>query len=1052
MDEQGSAKLHSAKNWFMHILMDYGRTNNLEDLLRQKYFSLHLDEKRAALTSTLAARVRNGKVLSVLDGLDEVVTDIQTDDGDPTGMFLKHLLQQTHVIITSRPSGVDTSILPKLDLELETIGFSQENVRNYLANVLKPEAARGIQDFIQRTPLLQSLVNIPVQLDVICYSWDSLPSNEHSLTMTGLYQTMVGKLWRKDGIRLQKSTDGEKLTLPQISRLRPYQIGSLMANEIEYLSYLAFVGMRENHQIEFNETALLDAIEELDQCRKKSNKCPLPFQLLDKLKQTSFLHTVDGGVDAGNNTSQCSWHFLHLTFQEYFAATWLAQHLRSDHSNSIGCSTLTMTVGETKAFIAKHKYNPRYEIIWWMVSGQLEGEALGLFLDLLQETPRDLIGGQHQRLLAGCLKEARPKLNDEVTAELETELMQWLHFERMLYSDDGAESILGRQSVFPEELLVRCLSQTKAAQKYAIKALRDRSIVSESTIVTLIGALEDHDSYTRYSSVRVLCAQLVLPGSAILLLVTALQDKDSHVRRSAVIALSARSTLSETSILALISVLDNRDPDVRRSAAKVLGAQSTSSESAALALINTLRGQDEDARSSAIQALISQSTLPNSVISTLTYALSDNNRHVRISAAQVLRVQSTLSESATLAMIEALKNEIYLDIMELMSEALCSQSALPGSNILALIRVLKNRVPDVRISAVKVLGAQSALSESAALALTDILRDEDEDEYVRSSATQALISQSTLPDSAISTLTYALSDNNRHVRISAAQVLRVQSALSESATLTMIEAWKNEIYRNIMELLSKALCSQSTLPDYAISTLTYALSVNNRRVRKSAAQVLNAQSTLSEFTIPTLTSSLRGKDEVVLSAQSILSKPATMAIIEALKNENPGDIRFLIAGKDLDTLVSLSTKPESIVQALVSALYDSDWKIKSLAVQALGEQSTLPEPAIRALIPFLRHKAFRESVIGVLDKHHISMCMAIPKLSVVDIGMLYKSYLFRYSCGGPLALYVQDDQLWFYTGRGPGHTDPLSSEKIKEIVSAFRGVQNDAGIHSISYV
>ncbi|KAF9159258.1 hypothetical protein BGX20_003024, partial [Mortierella sp. AD010] len=472
------------------------KVNNLEDLLRQKYFSLHLDEKKAALASILAARARNGKVLFVLDGLDEVVTDIQTDDGDPTGMFLKHLLQQTHVIITSRPSGVDTSILPKLDLELETIGFSQENVKNYLANVLKPEAARDIQDFIQRTPLLQGLVNIPVQLDVICYSWDSLPSNEHSLTMTGLYQTMVGKLWRKDGIRLQKSTDGEKLTFPQISRLRSYQIDSLMANEIEYLSYLAFVGMRENHQIEFNEAALLDAIEELDQHREKSNKCPLPFHLLDKLKQTSFLHTADGGVDAGNNTFQHSWHFLHLTFQEYFAAIWLAQHLRSEHSNSIGCSTLTMTVGETKAFIAKHKYNPRYEIIWWMVSGQLEGETLGLFLDLLQETPRDLIGGQHQRLLAGCLREARSKLNDEVIAGLETELMQWLHFERILYSNDGAESTLGRQSVFPEELLVRCLSQTKASQKYAFKALKDRSIASESTIVALIDALEDHDSYT----------------------------------------------------------------------------------------------------------------------------------------------------------------------------------------------------------------------------------------------------------------------------------------------------------------------------------------------------------------------------------------------------------------------------------------------------------------------------------------------------------------------------------------------------------------------------
>ncbi|KAF9354413.1 hypothetical protein BGX26_007764 [Mortierella sp. AD094] len=122
--------------------------------------------------------------------------------------FMVHPDNQSHVVVTSRPSGVDMSILPNFDLELETIGFSTKNVEDYVAKVLPHDEARAVQEFINQTPLVQSIVNIPVQLDVICYSWDSLPSGEDSLpsgedslpsgedsvTVTGLYQTMMRKL------------------------------------------------------------------------------------------------------------------------------------------------------------------------------------------------------------------------------------------------------------------------------------------------------------------------------------------------------------------------------------------------------------------------------------------------------------------------------------------------------------------------------------------------------------------------------------------------------------------------------------------------------------------------------------------------------------------------------------------------------------------------------------------------------------------------------------------------------------------------------------------
>ncbi|KAF9367220.1 hypothetical protein BGX21_007662, partial [Mortierella sp. AD011] len=183
------------------------------------------------------------------------------------------------------PSGLDRSLLPSIDLELETIGFSEQNVNDFLVKVLRPEAVKTVQNFIQQTPLIRGLVNIPVQLDVICFSWDSLPTDGPTITMTGLYQLMVRKLWCKDALRLGKSAGGKILTQKHINKLDPEEIDKLMATEIQHLGYLAFKGMTSNHQIEFDERALLNALRDLKEYRAIVNDQLTP-QLLEDMKQT----------------------------------------------------------------------------------------------------------------------------------------------------------------------------------------------------------------------------------------------------------------------------------------------------------------------------------------------------------------------------------------------------------------------------------------------------------------------------------------------------------------------------------------------------------------------------------------------------------------------------------------------------------------------------------------------------------------------------------------------------------------------------------------------
>ncbi|KAF9272497.1 hypothetical protein BGZ68_002355, partial [Mortierella alpina] len=283
------------------------KSRTLEGLFREKFFTRGLDQEGVARSHQLAVYAQEGRVLFVLDGLDEIARDTRCEEGDALKEFLRVLFLQQHVVITSRPSGLDRSLLPStIDLELETIGFSAQNVQDFLSKVLTPAAAATVQDFIRQTPLIQGLVNIPVQVDVICYSWDSLPTDGPTITMTGLYQLMVRKLWCKDALRLKKSAGGETLTQEDINGLRSHDMDDLMATEMQHLGYLAFKGLTNDHQIEFNEKALLDAFGDLKKHRATGNNSHLPTQMLHMMKQTSFLHTADADLDPSKSDSEQS--------------------------------------------------------------------------------------------------------------------------------------------------------------------------------------------------------------------------------------------------------------------------------------------------------------------------------------------------------------------------------------------------------------------------------------------------------------------------------------------------------------------------------------------------------------------------------------------------------------------------------------------------------------------------------------------------------------------------------------------------------------------------
>ncbi|KAF9429586.1 hypothetical protein BGZ76_001180 [Entomortierella beljakovae] len=421
----------------------------LDKLLLEKYFphNRYKDE----LVMIFRYLMAQGRVLFVLDGLDEIVIEAQIDANMPLKSFIVSLLEQSHVIVTARPSGVEMSILSgKLETELETVGFNEVNVEEYVKKFF-PEDAKSAQDilnFIGSNEFLQTLVNVPVQLEVVCFGWSDLskgpkvskfsrPSTPQApvpITVTGLYQAMVYKLLRKDIMQLGKALNGkpygqaQTLSEQQVERLQPYQIDTIMEIEVTYLSYLSFTGLKDGYVIEFSETHLGETTMGLDDLRKYAGINEfLPFDLIDQLKQTSFLHSADTEMMEGRETLSDSWHFLHLTFQEFFAAKWIARHFGLKKSIPNSKAIVVMTPEEMTEFINTNKFNARYEIVWSMLAGLLAGMENGKllleeFFDMLEINDSKFKHDDRVRILEGCFREAKHKLAEDRIRRLEIEI------------------------------------------------------------------------------------------------------------------------------------------------------------------------------------------------------------------------------------------------------------------------------------------------------------------------------------------------------------------------------------------------------------------------------------------------------------------------------------------------------------------------------------------------------------------------------------------------------------------------------------------------------
>jgi hypothetical protein len=456
--------------------------STLDDLFHRNFFS-HLSQGRG-LGSRLQGIVSNSiyrpRVLLILDGLDEVSQEWNSET--PTYNLLLRLLNFPQVIITSRPYGM-TLAKGFFDLELEAVGFHAEQVEAYIQKLTShnPDKAASILAFVREHEVIEGLVRIPIQLDAVCYSWDrGFMGREGPRTMTSLYETLALKLWQKDALRLTDSTLNED-TIRSLSAL---QIHELVPQEIDLLERLAFSGMY-NEIIEFRPD---DRHRIYELLRHQGVTVPnMPEKVIQKI---SFLHSSDPAVIEGER----SYHFLHLTFQEFFAARYFVRcwsQLEDLLCLGLKPGLPAITRITPRNFLGANKYGSRFDIMWRFVAGLFSSssgsvdvaETLDNFFKQIEAEPRDILGPVHQRLLIHCLNEViTDEKGDWNRQAVETMIYEWTRWA----CDMGRLESFTSARDFPVHILIRL------AREESVEGTREKIILQLLSRETLCPAVVEY--------------------------------------------------------------------------------------------------------------------------------------------------------------------------------------------------------------------------------------------------------------------------------------------------------------------------------------------------------------------------------------------------------------------------------------------------------------------------------------------------------------------------------------------------------------------------------
>ncbi|KAI1739554.1 ARM repeat-containing protein [Xylaria scruposa] len=941
----------------------------LEGLFIRDFF--YDTPKREDLARELENALHNteyARTLFVLDGLDEISKGLYPKN--ETYSFLEFLLRRPNVIVTCRPS-VKLPNNFSFDLKLEAIGFYPDQITDYLEAVFQAsQKIEHIQSFLRKHRLLQSLVRIPIQLDALCLIWEEESDVEINAleSMTEIYIAIEQRLWGKDAQRLERLTQEEVETIGQIEM--KHSIDPIT----KLLECLAFNGMYHN-LVEF-EPNYRDIV--LQHVIPRDSK----FTLNKLLEKVSFLRTSDPSVELAKR----SYHFLHLTYQEFFAAKYFVRYWPSGDIEYCSEDLESQTKTSAYDFLQKFKYTARYDMVWRFAAGLL-GNKVSDFFTAIEEEPLDLLGPVHQRLVMHCLSEADPSACPETRQYLESRLSQWVLFE----CDLTGHSILASESEFPHRALHNALEDSTRSQRlHIIRSLwYPGRHLSMKTITEFEKLLTNADAEVVCAAIEALKYQPDLPEQTVTCLMSLFESANENIWMSAAEVIQYLPNLSEKAVTTLVGLIRSeavsKDVDTT---IKALENSSTFPEETAATMktliSNYYCGTGGHVQEAATEALGTRLELSGRMITILVTLVDFADNLTKRFATRILANQSNSSIQVATAFVSLIQGRLDdIENCTIALDALKRQTNLPEPIITSLVQLLENAHCITRESSAEILAGQSKLSPKAVMAietltgssnasiqytaaialhqesnlprqtimgLLQLFKDHDCD--LRKHASTALSKQSNLEHFIID-LVALLKDENRKTSKLAFKVLKTRSDLSEETSETLIELVENGGFR-VRDYAARVLAKQSNLSTKAMEVLIVLLKSGEGNISTKAVAILGGQprvpkgaATAPAGMLKDVTMETRIAITNALQAKRHLSQLNIELLTQKLEIGNPENFLAAIA------LGSQSNLPERTITALTTMLKSQDGFSRLAAASALEKQPNLSDKAIMTLVSLL---------------------------------------------------------------------------------------------------
>jgi HEAT repeat protein len=728
----------------------------------------HLDY----LWPLIAKKVCSGQALLLLDGWDEA-------------RVARSALQQTlenfvsdnqscRLLLTSRFAGYRPIALAATRWDL--VSLSPEQVKEFIGRFFKPANAAGerlgakLEEHLRANFQIGQLGRIPLMLALLCrLFWQeggkALPSRRveiYERCLKGL--TLEWKPKKSDQMGDEEATTLADLRLD-------------FAAELSLKMFLNYdvIDPRSSRELK---SLMLDGSDDPQAALAVARR-------LDELIE-------DGILVKETPDSDGPLRFIHLTFQEYLAATALTNRANVrkgqgwDHSR-IKTENKQVSIPE---LIDKKSWDGHWQEVITLVAGKLD-DASPLLKLLHSRQADDLL--RHRLCLAVlCFVELGPGRNQNLVDRIAEDLLAlWWSEESLRDIDRYLGPAASASGTVVDHLLKKLGNgdqRVRFTAAYALGKTGQAAANHLEVIPSLLALLRDKDSYVRSRAAESL-GQMgeaaakhpdVLPS-----LLPWLRDEDFDIRSDAVHALGriGEATANHSDVIpALVALLRDKDWNMRFSAVYALGRWGGSKHPDVIhAVVPLLRDKEWNMRFGAVYALGRMSKVAAEhpdVIPALISLLHDKVFEVRFGAVGAL---FEMSESAakhadvTPALRPMLHDkEGYVRSIAAQTLGRMEDTASKNSDIIpCLLSLLRDKDSNLRSRAAYVLGQireAAAKHPSVSPALVALLRDQEQN--VRCSAAEALgeigEAAANRPD-VIPSLVALLRDDGWDVRASAAQ-------------------------------------------------------------------------------------------------------------------------------------------------------------------------------------------------------------------------------------------------------------------------------------------